>query len=129
MNIISWNARGLGRPAKRFLVKDFLNMHFVDVCCLQESKLEDISSMLWRDIGRSRLDQFFCVPVQGSARGIIIGWNSVILEAKLLKVGSFSFTVEFRSKRDNMMWRCTSVFGPNARNLKHSFWEELKDAN
>lgn len=42
MNIVTWNVRGLGRPAKRFLVKDFLNLHFADVCCIQESKLEEI---------------------------------------------------------------------------------------
>lgn len=56
MNIITWNVTGLGRPAKRFLVKDFLNLHFADVCYLQESKLEEISPALWRKIGGSRLD-------------------------------------------------------------------------
>lgn len=34
MNLISWNVRGLGRPVKRFLVKDFLYLHSVDICCL-----------------------------------------------------------------------------------------------
>lgn len=79
MNIISWNVRGLGRPTKRFLVKDFLNLHFVDVCCLQESKLEDISGTLWREIGGPRLDKFVFLPAIGSSGGIIVGWNSVLL--------------------------------------------------
>lgn len=41
------NVRGLGRPAKQFLVKDFLSLHFMGVCFLQESKLDEISTAMW----------------------------------------------------------------------------------
>ncbi|KAH7690481.1 RNA-directed DNA polymerase protein [Dioscorea alata] len=126
MNLITWNVRGLGRPSKRFLVKDFLHLHFADVCCLQESKLEEISPSIWREVGGGRLDQFFMVPAHGSAGGIIISWNSAIMSAKLLNIGTFSLTMEFCSKRNNLTWRCTSVYGPNARNLKPAFWDELR---
>ncbi|KAH7662169.1 Exodeoxyribonuclease III protein [Dioscorea alata] len=122
MNLITWNVRGLGRPAKRFLVKDFLLLHFADVCCLQESKLEEISPTIWREIGGGWLDQFFSVPAHGTAGGIIIGWNIAIMSAKLLKLGTFSLTVEFLSFSDNLSWRCTSVYGPNDRKLKPAFW-------
>lgn len=64
MNIMNWNVRGQGRPAKRFLVKDFLNLHFADICCLQESKLGVISNSMWREIGGYRLDQFAFVPTR-----------------------------------------------------------------
>lgn len=101
MNIISWNVRGLGRPAKRFLVKDFLFLHFTDVCCLQESKLEEISPAVWREISGSRLDQFCFVPANGSTGGIIVNWNSGILTDKLLNRVIFSLTVEFCSIREN----------------------------
>lgn len=85
VNVITWNVRGLGKPAKRFLVKDFLLMHYADVCCLQESKLKDISPASWREIGGNHLDQFFnFVPARGTAGGIIIGWNSAIMTGKLL---------------------------------------------
>ncbi|KAH7692001.1 RNA-directed DNA polymerase protein [Dioscorea alata] len=127
MNIVSWNVRGLGRPAKRYLVKDFLNLHFADICCLQESKLEIITENIWRDIGGARLDQFESLPVKGSTGGIIMGWNSGAHSGKLIKVGTFSLTMEFHSKRDNFSWRCTSVYGPNGRSLKPAFWEELRD--
>ncbi|KAH7672068.1 RNA-directed DNA polymerase protein [Dioscorea alata] len=126
MNLITWNVRGLGRPAKRFLVKDFLLLHFADVCCLQESKLEEVSPVTWRELGGGRLDQFFTLPARGSAGGIIIGWNSTIMSAKLLHIGLFSLIVEFCSKCDNLVWRCTSVYGPNDRKLKGTFWDELR---
>ncbi|KAH7658951.1 DNase I-like protein [Dioscorea alata] len=121
MNIITWNVRELGRPAKRFLVRDFLNLHFADVCCLQESKLDNISPTLWREIGGSKLDQFAFVPARGSVGGIIMGWNSGSLYGSLVKIGTFSLTVDFLSRSDNRIWSCTTVYGPNARALKEVF--------
>ncbi|KAH7669135.1 DNase I-like protein [Dioscorea alata] len=102
MNIITWNIRGLGRPAKRFLVKDFLQLHFADVCCLQESKLDAIPPMLWREIGGGRLDQFEFIPARGTAGGIILGWNSSILTGTIAQLGSHCLSVDFISKRDNL---------------------------
>ncbi|KAH7677354.1 DNase I-like protein [Dioscorea alata] len=116
MNIVSWNVRGLGQASKRFLVKDFLNLHFADVCCLQESKLEKISLATWREIGGQRLNQFLFLLARGLARGIIIGWNSALV-----------ITVDICSNRDRLCWRCTRVYGPNARSWKPAFWGELRD--
>ncbi|KAH7688393.1 Exodeoxyribonuclease III protein [Dioscorea alata] len=121
MNIITWNVRGLGRPAKRFLVRDFLNLHFADVCCLQESKLESISQTLWREIGGSKLDQFAYAPARGTAGGTIMGWNGGLFSGSIVKVGAFSLTLDFQSRGDNRLWRCTAVYGPNARALKEAF--------
>lgn len=73
MNLINWNIRGLGQPAKRFLVKGFLHLHFADVCCLQETKLEEITSVTWKEVGGSYLDQFVFLPANRSAGGIIVG--------------------------------------------------------
>lgn len=98
MNIISRNVRKLGRPTKGFLVKDFLNLHFAEVCFLQESKLHKIPPATWREIGGSHLDQFVFLPTRGSTGGIVIGWNSGTLSGKLERMGAFSLTVEFFSK-------------------------------
>lgn len=127
MDIISWNVKGLGRPAKRFLVKDFLNLYFADMCCLEESKLEEIFLATWHKIDGSWLDQFFFLPAKGTAGGIIMGWNSLAFTDKLASVGSFSLTIEFCSKRDNFKWHCTSVYDPNAQTQKHDFWDELRE--
>lgn len=121
MNVITWNVRGLGRLAKWFLVKDFLNLHFADVCCLQETKLAEVSKSTWCEIGGSRLDHFGFLPARGSAGGIVLGWNSALLTGNIIRIGAFSLTVDFCSKKDNSNWRCTTVYGPNARSLKHAF--------
>lgn len=61
------------------------------------------------------------------AGDIIVGWNSMILFGKLLSMGTFSLMVEFCSKCENLTWQYTSVYGPNARALKHAFWKELRE--
>lgn len=48
-------------------MKDFLNLHFADVCCLQELKLDVVSPIVWRDIGGMKLDEFAFIPAVGSA--------------------------------------------------------------
>lgn len=121
MNIVSWNVRGLGKPAKRFLVKDFLNLHFVVVCYLQESKLELVSRALWGEIGGTHLDQCALVPAKSSSDGIIVDWNSVVLNGRAVSVGEFSLTIEFCFKLGNFLWWCTSVNGPVLRSWKSDF--------
>lgn len=108
-------------------MKDFLNLHFADVCCLQESKLDMLSLALWHEIGGSHLDHFEFLPARGSTGGIIVGWNSVLFTGKLERVGTFSLMVEFYSKKGNFIWHCTMVYGPNARSHKVAFWEELRE--
>lgn len=39
----------------------------------------------------------------------------------------FSISVEFVSKRDNLIWFCKAVYGPNECACKQAFWEELRN--
>ncbi|KAH7690240.1 Exodeoxyribonuclease III protein [Dioscorea alata] len=100
MNIVSWNVRGLERSAKQFLVKDFLALHFADLCCLQEYKLEEIQLSTWKEIGGVKLDQFNFLLARGSASGIILGWNPQATSGRLTKMGEFSILVDFCSNLD-----------------------------
>lgn len=102
-------------------------MHFADVCCLQETKLEKFTSTTWREVGGSRLDQFIFVPANRSAGGIAVGWNSVLLSERLTQAREFSIIVEFFCKKNNLRWLYTIVYGPNERAHKQVFWEELRN--
>lgn len=73
MNIINWNVRGLGLPFKCFLVKDFLHLHYMDIWCIQESKLNLVDPTIWCSFGGSYLDLFVFTPALGLVGGMIIG--------------------------------------------------------
>lgn len=115
MNVVTWNVKGLGRLAKRFLAKDFLNLHYVDVCYLQESKLEEISPAFWQEISRHHI----FLHARSAAGGIIIGWNSLVLIGRLAQVGNL--TMNFCFIKDNFRWRCTTVYEPNSWSPKEAF--------
>lgn len=88
--------------------------------------MECVSQALWREISGSQLDHFAFVPALSSVGGIIVGWNSSILDGKVLRVGDYSLTIEFFSKQFLMVWFCTMVYGLVARARKSAFWEELR---
>lgn len=75
MKILSWNVRGLGGPNKRHLVKDIILNANVDIICLQESKIQEIHSSIWRFIGGSCFITFDYIPLLGTVGGIIIAWD------------------------------------------------------
>ena len=129
MNIITWNVRGLGRSSKRFLLKDFFQIHCADICCIQESKLTKLPQSIWREIGGTRLDKLAFIPSHGSAGGMIICWDGSLLKRRVVHIGTFYLTVEFLHLKDNFHRLRTSVYGPNSRDLKQSFWNEIKLSN
>lgn len=126
MNIITCSVRGLGRPLKKFLVKEFLDIYCAYVRYLQQSKLTEVSQSTWRSIGGSRLDQFRFMPSHRSFLGMIIEWNSTLLKGKVTFVGSYCLSVEFNNLIYNSSWVCTTVYGPNLRHLKLVLWEEIR---
>lgn len=113
---------------KHFLVKDFLNLHFVDVCCLQESKLHTISGITWREISGPRLDQFSFLPSIGMLGDIIVGWNSVLIKGSIAMRESFAYLSIFVLRRttshggasqfmDRMHGIVRELFGMNLRDV------------
>lgn len=50
MRIVFWNVRGLGTEVKIAMVRRLVSKHRVDVCFLQESKLEIVSGDFIRRI-------------------------------------------------------------------------------
>ncbi|XP_039116779.1 uncharacterized protein LOC120252722, partial [Dioscorea cayenensis subsp. rotundata] len=127
--VVVSNVRGLGRPSKRFLVKDSLLLHRALVCCIQESKLDSVTPAIWRSVGGNHFDDYCWSPSHGSSGGMIIGWNSSTLKGKLIHSGKFCLTVEFHNSLDDENWLCTSVYGPNDKHLKQSFWNEIRSSN
>ncbi|KAH7660831.1 Exodeoxyribonuclease III protein [Dioscorea alata] len=103
MKILSWNVRGLGRPSKRHLVKDFIFSSRADVVCLQESKLQDLHTSTWRSIGGSRLNTFDFLPALGTSGGIIIAWDSSQVLGTLIHKGTYSLSIKFSNLDNNLI--------------------------
>lgn len=45
MKILSYNVRGLGSSVKKNELKDLINKHKIEFCCVQETRLKLISNV------------------------------------------------------------------------------------
>ena len=50
LKLLSWNVRRLNNPHKRDVVKNLLREWKCDIVCLQESKLDNTSSILVKNL-------------------------------------------------------------------------------
>lgn len=103
MKVLSLNVRGLGRPSESHLIKYFLLSSKADIICLQETKLQDIHFSMWKSIGGCYLDTFKFIPTIGTTRGIVMAWDKDQIIGSLIPYGSFSLTLEFTSRVDNLV--------------------------
>lgn len=80
MIILSYNIQGLGKREKRRDVCELIQRVKADICCIQESKLEQFNSRIARSIwGTPNCDWEFAAS-EGSSGGIVTLWNPLIFQ-------------------------------------------------
>jgi exonuclease III len=74
-SILFWNVRGLNGTAQQDVVRKMVVSSKIDVVCLQETTMEEISRFdLIRLLG-PEFDSFIFLPSVGSSGGILIAWR------------------------------------------------------
>ena len=76
LKLFSWNVRGVNNPNKRNIIRNFIRSQRVDLVCLQETKIQELSSAIVRSLGAGRLDEWRTVEAEGTAGGILVFWNT-----------------------------------------------------
>ena len=71
--------RGANDAVKRKVLKAFIKMQRVDVICLQETKIKDVSRGLIRSLGMGRFLDWAALRVEGASGGIIFFWEYRVL--------------------------------------------------
>lgn len=78
MKLMSYNIRGLGKKIKRSELKNLIKDHRIDVCCIQETKIEKIESWMCRAIwGNNNFDWAYKESADLSG-GMLIIWNDLL---------------------------------------------------
>ena len=80
LKLFSWNVRGANNPNKRNVIRNFIRSQRVDLVCLQETKLQKLSSADARSFGVGRLAEWRVVEADGTAGGILVFWDTRKLE-------------------------------------------------
>ena len=125
LKLLSWNVRGANNPNKRNIIRNFIRSQRVDLVCLQETKIQELSSVVARSLGVGRMAEWRTVEAEGTTGGILVFWNTRKLDLVESEIGHFSVTCKFKNVEDGFLWAFTGVYGPVKRSKRELFWEEL----
>ncbi|WJZ83279.1 hypothetical protein VitviT2T_002974 [Vitis vinifera] len=125
IRILSWNVRGANNCDKRKVIKALIKKNKVDLVCLQETKIQEMTRGIIRSIGVGRFLDWGTVDSRGSAGGIVVFWDNRMLEMIELEKGECSISCHFKNCEDGFMWTFTGVYGLTKRRERESLWNEL----
>ncbi|RVX07360.1 Transposon TX1 uncharacterized 149 kDa protein [Vitis vinifera] len=80
MKIITWNVRGANDSSKRKIIKNYIRNQRVDLMCIQETKIQEMSEGIVRSLGSGRFLDWRALNAEGAAGGILICWDKRVLE-------------------------------------------------
>lgn len=112
VNVLSWNARGIGRKEKRGRFKKFLLENKVDFLMLQETKKSGIDEGVIRSFWGSRNMEFSEVDADGLSGGLLCVWDPTIFSVKevcagrnfQILSGNLSSVVLHPQRNDSLIW-------------------------
>jgi exonuclease III len=97
----------------------------VDIVCLQETKMEYISSSFVRNLWGCAYADWCFVASRGASGGILLMWDRRVVTKIEVCVGEFVTTCYFKNVEDEFVWAFAGVYGPNLDYIRHLLWEEL----
>ncbi|GLJ17221.1 hypothetical protein SUGI_0298330 [Cryptomeria japonica] len=84
MKIVTWNVRGISSPDKRHLIKYNLEVIMVDLCLLQETKLQKEACQGFQNYFSKR--NIIHVEVNGAIGGLEILWNKERVDVDMVEL-------------------------------------------
>ena len=127
LRILSWNVRGANDGAKRKVLKAFIKMQRVDVVCLQETKLKEVSNRMIRSLGVGRLLEWVAIKAEGASGGILIFWDTRVIQLLEKEEGQYNLSCRSKSLEEDFIWVFTGVYGPTVYGRREDLWDELGD--
>jgi hypothetical protein len=123
--ILTWNVRGLNEGNKCMRVRQLLSQWKVDIVCLQETKLEMITTGLVQSLWRFLYAEWCFVPLIGASGGILLMLYRRVVSKVDVCVGNFVAASLFWNVEDSLEWAFVGVYGPNRDMHRRQLWEEL----
>ncbi|RVW59604.1 Transposon TX1 uncharacterized 149 kDa protein [Vitis vinifera] len=111
----SYLARGANDKIKRKVIKALIRSQKVDLVCLQETKIQEMSQGVIHSLGVGRFLGWGAVNARGAAGGVVVFWDKRVLELVGLEVGIFSISCRFKNCEDGFLWFFTGVYGPTMK--------------
>ena len=101
LRILLWNVRGANDSDKRKLRKVVIKSQKVDLVCLQETKIQEITNGIVQSLRVGRCLEWGAMNSRGVARGVVVFWDNRVLQLEELEVGNFSISCRFKNCEDS----------------------------
>ena len=101
--ILSWNVRGLNEGGKRLRIRNLLSQWKVDIVCLLETKVEQITNILVQSMWRCLYVEWCHVASDGASGGILLMWDRRAVTKLNVYLGSFVAACSFRNVDDGLV--------------------------
>ncbi|KAJ9693798.1 hypothetical protein PVL29_009659 [Vitis rotundifolia] len=125
LKIMSWNVRGANDSSKRKIIKNYIRSQRVDLMCIQETKIQEMSEGIVRSLGTGRFLDWRVLNAEGAAGGILIWWDKRVLDILDWEEGLFTLSCRFKIIENGAIWVFTGVYGPFTKAEREGMWEEL----
>lgn len=110
-SILVWNVWGLNGKARRDVVREIIASTRPEIVCLQETKIQNMTSRVLLSALGSSLDQDVALAADGTRGGVLVPWNNTHVQAITHRMDEFSVSVLFQNPSGSQWW-CTMVYGP-----------------
>ena len=117
LRMLLWNVGGANDCEKRKVIKALIKDQKVDLVCLQETKMQEMSKRIVRRLGVGRCLDWGAVNSRGAFGGVLVFWDNRVLqlleaEVGTFEVGTFSVSCQFKSCEDDFCWNFTGSMVP-----------------
>jgi len=123
--ILRWNVRGLNSRSHQDSLHTLVNSCKVDVVCLQETKMTQLSRGSLLSMLGSDVSFWVDLPATGASGGILVAWRHELGMASVTRVDRHSVSIQF-SPNNTPSWWLTCVYGPQQNDDKLLFLQELR---
>lgn len=125
MMIVSWNIRGLGTGVKVSVVREIIRKSRVNVCFIQESKLESIFEDLIRKMWYNDNYEFRFSVARGSSGGLISIWDKDVFQVTSDYCVDRVIVLVGKWKLKGMDATLINIYAPNVIVEQKDFWGVL----
>jgi len=117
-----WNSRGLSDLAKYRYISDAIRDHHLDFVAIMET---DMFRMNLNRLSGGADFIWHCLPPRGWSGGILLGFNSTVLDLTFIVEGEFFIKFRLQNRNDGFKWILMAVYGPTQDKFKSTSCQNL----
>ncbi|GMJ01570.1 hypothetical protein HRI_003826200 [Hibiscus trionum] len=126
LSIVSWNIRGLGKLEKSRAIRLLVQQKKPSLIFIQETKKTIIDQRTFQKLASEFLSEFVFSPAEGSAGGLLCGWNPNVFKILNHFIFKNFIAVIGTVMGCNGWFGFINVYGPSTDSEKHVFFQELQ---